>query len=297
MDTNRWLLVNRQQSPEFIITIRGSYRISDISRLVNGYSVSEVQQIRELIKEHANGNDKLTEAYRKIFKATVDGSSKDFIYALTRFRETASIFEKNMLTIVGKQGTEWLWPKGRLHTTSEIPYRCAIREFSEETGIPLRLGTTGGLRIVTPDGGFPPYCVSPVPIVESFRGTNGRIYETRCWLIVFPKEIAVPPVLNESRPTEIGARKWVTEEEARTLLQPNKLKVLSDASQLLASRLKNSRNDTVKTPSENPSERPSPEPNPVPINIETKANPKTDLGAKKKPVDDGTWKTVTRKRR
>ena len=235
-DTGRWLLVNRQHSPEFIILIRGSYRFSELDHLLAGLTVKELSKLKGVLGCSLDRE----QAFAALFKQTIDGSpkDKDWQYAWTRFQESFSYLQQAVQNLTGKEFTEWLWPKGRLSSNSEMPYRCAIREFSEETGIQIRLTGNGELKLANDDSSSSVICLNNTPLIESFRGTNGRIYETRCWVIVFSKEIPVTNIVESNRPSEIGARKWVSEEETRELLQPNKIKVLNEALRLLSKEQK-----------------------------------------------------------
>ena len=306
-DTSRWLLVNRQNSPEFIVLVRGSYRLSEIPRLLPGLCVTEVDTLKRVLAAEQHWEP----LFSVVFRKTVDGSAKDYVYARTRFEEVIPLLKESLASMTGKQETEWLWPKGRLASASEVPYRCAVREFSEETGVPLRLSNNGALRLpldaspigqagapspvgapcvapphsVGPANTSPPVCINTSPLIESFRGANGRIYETRCWVIVFSQEIPLLPIENESRPNEIGARRWVTEQEARELLQPNKLKVLLEASRLINA------GDKAKSMSMEGSVDTSPTEN---VKGADRGELRTDRGELR---TENSWRTVTRKRR
>lgn len=278
-ETQRWLLVQRQHNPEYIITLRGSYRISDIPRLVMGYSSNEARQIYELTNSQEprhpttlrptsiwGSTRGLSIAFSSLFRRTISESESDLLYGAARFDEALPLFRtaleslrKDDISIPTKpeKDTEWLWPKGRMHTIiplgalphnpgsrrnwpkrlvggqaslhrskgRETPFRCALREFAEETGIYLNPRP--------PTDEKQPYLVSTKPLVESFRGSNGRVYETTCWIYVFPVEITPPPLPNQDIPGEIGNRKWVTQEEARLMLSENKYAMLQSAQQVI----------------------------------------------------------------
>jgi 8-oxo-dGTP pyrophosphatase MutT (NUDIX family) len=90
------------------------------------------------------------------------------------------------------------------------------------------------------------YLISDRPLVDSFRATNGRVYETRCWIYVFPTEVQPPPVTQLDTPGEIGDRRWVTQAEAQELLSPQKYQILKNAASLITEYLKKSRDSSVR---------------------------------------------------
>ena len=259
-ETEKWLLVQRQHTPEFIITLRGSYRLSDIPRLVAGYSSLEFEKIQSLLRSLSVETPPGCGMFPSLFQATISNNERDLIYGATRFLEVVPIFRIECQKWIHRDSRpEWLWPKGRMHSTvskptyphrnnhspsgqvisdrqkKETPFRCALREFSEETGIiihdcinPSELELSH--KASTKDS---PRLVSTTPLTESFRGSNGRIYETTCWVCVFSRSIEPPPIPDQNVPGEIGDCKWVTEEEAGILLSNSKYTMLREAHELI----------------------------------------------------------------
>ncbi len=230
--TRRWLLVNRRHSPEEIFMMRGSYRNCEIPRLLNGKSRDELSR-----DEKSIGN----EAYfRDRFISTIGTSEKDCQYAWERFNEAQPLISRYLREISGKPTTGWLFPKGRMFSPYETPYKCALREFQEETGISILEYSSreSGKSNLWKKG---VHLVSPRPLVESFRASNGRIYETRCWIYVFEKEIEPPPISDLNLPGEIGDRRWVSEEEAFHLLSPTKFSLLQTAQRLIYDKMGSSK--------------------------------------------------------
>jgi hypothetical protein len=150
-----------------------------------------------------------------------------------------------------------------INETQESP---EINETQEPSGINEALGTPGINEILEGDSLDPidpltevsprlsqsldsiignAYLISDRPLVDSFRATNGRVYETRCWIYVFPTEVQPPPVTQLETPGEIGDRRWVSQEEARELLSPHKYQILEKAFQLI--RTYQEKLDQVKT--------------------------------------------------
>jgi 8-oxo-dGTP pyrophosphatase MutT (NUDIX family) len=113
--------------------------------------------------------------------------------------------------------TPWTFPKGRMEG-HESPYRCALREFEEETGLPMAyLGVP----------------VFPETIGESYVSFDHYVYETKCWVFCNTQE----PALVQPGPNEIAERRWCTQEEAQTLLSPSKYAMLLQAKSRIDSEI------------------------------------------------------------
>lgn len=207
--TNRFLLVQRNNSPEFINYIRGSYRNSDLLRMVQGFSNAEADLAIQLIA----GVISLPILYRQVIGDQYT-TEEGYRYAQQRYQDSKLLMEKLLPQYQYQVENEWLLPKGRL-SPGETGERCAQREFFEEAGI--RLSSKHKL-------------VSRKPLIESYRGENGRTYETRCWVYIFPQEIEPPTVTDPT--DEIGNRRWMTLEEAEKVLRPSKYKLLLEAKQM-----------------------------------------------------------------
>jgi 8-oxo-dGTP pyrophosphatase MutT (NUDIX family) len=214
--SQKWLLVRRSRSPSFILTIRGSYRLSDLPDLVQHYTKEEVETIRDLIDRKIS--------FREVFSMTIGNG--DHIYAETRFQESIPLLNRCLPLSSNISEPEWLWPKGRISGSNESPFQCAIREFTEETGIAL----PSSLSLNPTDFENQPYLVSESILSDSSEGINGRIYQTHCWVVIFPFEIDPPPPV---LPGEIGVCRWVSEKEAKEILQPHKYQILKEAQMLI----------------------------------------------------------------
>ena len=211
LNTGRFLLVRRLYSPEYIFLIRGSYRLSEIRRLLVGMSSEELNKIRDILKDPT--------LFEGIYRNTICSNIKDIAYPQLRFIESMATLKTEIQHVKGQTTTEYLFPKGRTFNNLEPVLSCAIREFEEEAGI----------RITTQ------ILVSPKPVVESFRSINGHVYETRSWIFLFPKEIEPPVIPSDSGPGEIGHRSWMNEEQAFNVLRESRMKVLRIASKMIQS--------------------------------------------------------------
>lgn len=213
--TNKWILVCPRYTPQFILYIRGSYRKSELTRLVSGFTIDEVEKLINVVENR--------QTFHSLFYSVIWGNTSDLEYAKLRFTESLKYIDLSKAQTSSKTNSKgWLWPKGRLASNFELPFHCALREFNEETGVMISTDHT---------------LVSSIPLVESFRGNNGRTYETHCWVYLFPEEVNLPDVEDLESPGEIGERKWVREEEAKVLLRESKFSMLQDAKKLIEQKL------------------------------------------------------------
>ena len=101
------------------------------------------------------------------------------------------------------QVPEWEFPKGRKYY-GETQTECALREFREETNIPVSC-----VRILNDN------------CHETFEGTNKKIYHNQYFISII-EDNAVEPYIDMGNPnqiTEIGDVDWFTKEEALKLIR------------------------------------------------------------------------------
>ncbi len=100
--------------------------------------------------------------------------------------------------------SEWGFPKGRAKTY-EGSKEAAMREFVEETGIPL-----SAIQI---DQRY--------PLCERYVHENGYVYISRYYTAMCTKEIEpVVDPMNKSQYQEIGEVKWASIDECLRLFRP-----------------------------------------------------------------------------
>ena len=192
-DTERWAIIQRKHSVEFLLFIRGIYRLTYLPILLSCVTTNEASIIEECLK---GGPDIFKDIYLNKLGLSADGLS----YALIRMAESRQIV-KNMLPKLDLLNNDlsWTWPKGRLHISSdrETPFDCAKREFAEE------------VEIILP----PPLFISDTYVSENIRTITGRNIESRYWIYIIPNEIPMTPP--ESHP-EVADRSWVDIETCRS---------------------------------------------------------------------------------
>lgn len=199
LNTKKWLIVRRKQSVEFILYIKGSYRLSYLHILLEQITKEELFLIKKCLDENY-----FEEVYFNVLKL----EKKEYNYSFTRFVESKEVATTicNKLKIE-KNELKWSWPKGRmLHDfpEKENPFSCACREFSEEVEIEL------------PD----PVYVSKRYYSQVIKTISNRSIESRYWLYIIEKEIPITPVVDHE---EISDRTWADKNDCRSLLNSNSL--------------------------------------------------------------------------
>lgn len=194
-DTGRWAIIQRKHSVEFLLIIRGLYRLTYLPLLLLSITKSESSILEKCIK---GGPPVFTQIYYNDLGLCQDGLE----YAMIRMAESRNVI-MNLLSKLdlSKNNLKWTWPKGRLHISSdrETPFDCAKREFMEE------------VEIILPS----PLFISDTYISENIKTITGRNIESRYWIYIIPTEI---PMKNPESHPEVADRKWVDTETCKSMI-------------------------------------------------------------------------------
>ena len=209
-DTQRWAIVQRKHSVEFLLIMRGIYRITHLPFLISCITAEEAN----LIKRCIHGGPS---AFTEIFIDELDLFEGGLRYALIRMSESRNTISNLLSKIdLSQNKLKWTRPKGRLQVSSgrETPFACAKREFSEEVELNLP----------------PPSFISDTYVSEIVRTITGRTIESRYWIYVIQHEVPMTPPNDHP---EVSSRQWVSTDTCLTLIEHDSL--FSQVSQLLAS--------------------------------------------------------------
>lgn len=194
-NTRRIAIVQRKHTPEFLVIIRGMYRLTYLPLLLSNITDKECIIIKRCIIEGP-------ELFIDIYLRELGFSQDSLEYALIRIAETRNIISSLLDTFDLSQNTlSWNYPKGRLNISSkkEIPLECAKREFTEEVEIILPL----------------PLFISETYLVENIKTIFEYNIESRYWIYIIPHEVEMsPPNVHQ----EISNRMWANIEECERLL-------------------------------------------------------------------------------
>jgi hypothetical protein len=204
-DTKRWAIIQRKHSIEFLLFIRGLYRLTYLPLLLSQITEVEANIIRKCLDEGPS-------TFTKVYLEELDLDNKGLNYALIRMAESRDIAMKLLSRLdLSQNQLAWTWPKGRQSYTGnsdtfdrETPFLCAKREFTEEVEINLP----------------PPLFISDSYLSTNFHSLTGRNVESRFWIYVIPNEIPIPPV--EFHP-EVSNRLWADAETCTKLIHNDTL--------------------------------------------------------------------------
>ena len=195
--TQRYVILQRKHSVEFLLTLSGHYRPSLLLFFLPKMTNEECQLLKQLLYQDKS-------YFYNIYVHVVGLNKKDVDYAYTRFLESQEPIDEFLKTNHHMSDLQWTWPKGRLNV-NEDGLSCAHREFLEETEILLS----------------EPLYLSDQPIlVESFKSLSCKVIETYGWLYVIEDEIPFPPLINHK---EVNDRKWVSLTQALQMLNQENL--------------------------------------------------------------------------
>lgn len=159
----QYLLIRRRDSISYVEFMRGKYSLDNydyITTLLNGMTYEE--RYRLLIYSFDMLWDKLWNLQcTRQYKLEYEHAK----YIFNTFRDIGDNSGKLLVSYISKIESPWIepewgFPKGRKNI-NETSLQCALREFTEETGIPSRF------LIMLPD---------LLPISEEYIGSNGICY-------------------------------------------------------------------------------------------------------------------------
>lgn len=199
---NKFLLVRRKDSIEYVNFIRGIYKLNNLEHLIkiiNRMTIKEISNIRTSSFENL---------WQNLWMKSLDVDNlkiehkKNYQKAYNKFMDLRN---KNKLDSILKNyksnwlESEWGFPKGRKNIY-ESDIEAAIREFTEETGI------NNDYYIILNSKEF----------IEEYIGTDGKIYKHVYYLAKYINkniDLYINPS-NRHQITEISLLKFFTLEEA-----------------------------------------------------------------------------------
>lgn len=199
-DTSRWAIIQRKHSVDFLLFIRGLYRLTYLPMILSCITDDEALKIYRCLRYGL-------EIFKTLYLEELGLSSDGLEYALIRMAESRNVVS-NLLPKLNltKNNLSWTWPKGRLHISSvrESPFECAKREFTEE------------VEIILPS----PLYISDTYVSENIRTITGRNIESRYWIYIIPNEI---PMESPKCHPEVSNRIWADSDQCRKLVRHDNL--------------------------------------------------------------------------
>jgi 8-oxo-dGTP pyrophosphatase MutT (NUDIX family) len=179
--TNRWLLVRTRNSAALSFILHGAYQPVHLRKLLYGLTINELTTLQDIVT--SGSEDHFSDYYYSVFQ---NHSHTDYSYKrLMDMRDDIMNFdEENSMC----QDTSFSFPKGR-RNLREDTIATASREFYEETGVTMNT-------------------VIHTPVSYTVKGHSDRIYNIKCWISEYEKEIYLDD-FNPIDTKEIAERQWV----------------------------------------------------------------------------------------
>jgi 8-oxo-dGTP pyrophosphatase MutT (NUDIX family) len=222
----QFLMIRRKDSFGYIDFIRGKYSLNNLEHVQGIVNEMSVQEKKNIMEENFDTLWKLMwgDVSNVQYKNEELLSSKKFellkygIYLDSKMTTLKNIIDSSTTTWIE---TEWEFPKGR-RNFQERDLDCALREFSEETGI-----SDSDITIIE----------NVVPFEETFIGTNYKSYKHKYFLAYMnsTNDTIMDPLLNYQK-TEVSKIEWKTYEECLESIRPynlEKKKIITNIYNLL----------------------------------------------------------------
>lgn len=201
-----YLMIRRRDSLSYVDFLRGKYKLSNpsyIQSLLNGMTDEELQRLGTLPFDTLWMRLWNAQNTRQ-FRLEYETARRMF----ESFKSTGDIHGKVLSRYIAEVSTtwsepEWGFPKGR-RSPHESDIACALREFTEETGVSsAALTLRHGME----------------PEAEEYTGSNNIQYHHVYYVGDCPVDVAVNPS-NRVQMREVGAIGWFPFEEAYLKIRP-----------------------------------------------------------------------------
>lgn len=204
----QYLMIQKKDSLGYVEFVRGKYSSSNVD-----YLIRLASNMTKLERQRLLSAATFDDIWAELWTDNMDLQTRKFALnygdARRKFdalREAGTLAHVIQSSEPGFDDSEWEFPKGRRHP-SEHDLRCALREFSEETGVPA-----SAVRILHGVG----------PFQEVFTGMNGVRYRH----VYFLAELMDASIQvhvdagNRLQACEVRDLAWKTVSEVEAILRP-----------------------------------------------------------------------------
>ena len=203
-----YLMICRKDSLGYVEFMRGKYPLYNqdyIQNIINEMTIQEKANL--LTKSFAELWKQLWGDYYGVQYKTEEKNAHDKFYQI---KEGIHLFDDNFFNLeqlIQKSNTswtepEWGFPKGR-RNYNENDLSCALREFTEETGI-----QKGKISIIK----------NIIPFEEIFTGSNFKSYKHKYFIAYSTYKDN-----NNFQKSEVSKMKWMNLDEASKAIRPYNL--------------------------------------------------------------------------
>ena len=192
--TIEFLLIRRRNTLGYVDFIRGKYSIDNIEYIKNLFNImtkDEVNCIR---------NSNFNILWKELWRNDLDIYSSEYSSAEIKFDNIKNNLDKYISEDDKWLEPEWGFPKGRRNYL-EQDYKCAIREWEEETGY-----SQSDIDIIT----------NIMPINEIFLGSNNKAYKYKYYIGIMPN---IKNINNNYSKNEISKVGWYKYTDAQNLIR------------------------------------------------------------------------------
>jgi 8-oxo-dGTP pyrophosphatase MutT (NUDIX family) len=202
MNDIKFLMVQRRNSIGFMDFIRGKYKINNSDKII---SLFEHMHPNEILLIKNNSFDNLWYYMWNNDEKRINSFKREYNNAKKIFEELKTLDKGNLdyylNTVKPKYNfNEWGFPKGR-KDKNESGFKCAIREFSEETGIDITKIS---------------FIQNIEPIEENLIGTNGIKYKHIYYIAEIYENL---PNISSNDSNEIGSLGFYSFKDTQLLIR------------------------------------------------------------------------------
>lgn len=187
----KFLIIKRRDSLGYVDFLRGKYKINNISHIQNLFNEMTNKERDNILKED----------FETLWKRLWDNEKDNIDYKLKCKFDTLknsvnnNIELKTLINNVSYNWSEpeWGFPKGKKNY-NEKDYNAAVREFNEETGIPIQ-----DIEVIQ----------NIKPFEECFIGSNYKAYKHKYYLAKLKKK----PLLDNYQRSEVSEQGLYTKND------------------------------------------------------------------------------------
>jgi 8-oxo-dGTP pyrophosphatase MutT (NUDIX family) len=198
-----YLMICRKDTLGFIDFMRGKYSIFNkdyIMNMLKQMSVAEKNNLKTLefseLWKNIWGNENISNQYKveEIVSREKFNSLRNGVLNKNMYYTLSSLIDESYQYDIWDE-PEWGFPKGR-RNYQEKDYECAIREFSEETGLNVK-----NMKILH----------NILPFEEIFTGSNYKSYKHKYFIAHMPYQDT--HFIHNYEESEVSKIEWKTYEE------------------------------------------------------------------------------------
>ena len=192
--TIEFLLIRRRNTLGYVDFIRGKYSIDNIEYIKNLFNVMTKDEINCI------RNSNFNILWKELWRNDLEIYSSEYSSAEIKFNNIKYNLDKYISEDDKWLEPEWGFPKGRRNYL-EQDYKCAIREWEEETGY-----SQSDIDIIT----------NIMPINEIFLGSNNKAYKYKYYIGIMPN---IKNINNNYSQNEISKVGWYKYTDAQNLIR------------------------------------------------------------------------------